>query len=58
MTSLFSPDSSLIAKAEVMQHPPHGPDLAPLDFYLFELFKNFSKDLRIKTHFKKQLCNN
>jgi hypothetical protein len=26
---------------EVLQHPPHSPDPAPSDFYLFRPFKNF-----------------
>jgi histone-lysine N-methyltransferase SETMAR len=43
MTSDFSPDSGLLQKRkrEVLQHPPHSPDLAPSDFYLFGPFKNF-----------------
>jgi histone-lysine N-methyltransferase SETMAR len=28
-------------KWEVLQHPPHSPDLAPSDFYLFGPLKNF-----------------
>jgi hypothetical protein len=28
-------------KWEVLQYPPHSPDLAPSDFYLFWQFKNF-----------------
>jgi histone-lysine N-methyltransferase SETMAR len=28
-------------KWAVLQHPPHSPNLAPSDFYLFGLFKNF-----------------
>jgi hypothetical protein len=28
-------------KWEVLQHPPHRPDSAPSDFYLFGTFKNF-----------------
>jgi hypothetical protein len=55
MTSHFSPDSGLVAKAKVLQHPPHSPHLAPSDFYLFGPFKNFlsRKSLRTKTHCKK-----
>jgi hypothetical protein len=30
-----------IRKWEVLQHPPHRPDLAPSDFYLFGPFKTF-----------------
>jgi histone-lysine N-methyltransferase SETMAR len=29
---------------EVMVHPAHSPDLAPSDFHLFELLKNFRKE--------------
>jgi histone-lysine N-methyltransferase SETMAR len=28
-------------KWKVLQHPPHSPDLAPSDLYLFKPFKNF-----------------
>jgi hypothetical protein len=28
-------------KWEVLQHPPHDPDVVPSDFYLFRPFKNF-----------------
>jgi hypothetical protein len=28
-------------KWEVLQHPPHSPDLAPSNFYLFRSFKNY-----------------
>jgi hypothetical protein len=28
-------------KWEVLQHPPHGPDILPSVFYLFRQFKNF-----------------
>jgi hypothetical protein len=47
-------------KWEVLQHPPHSPNLVPSDFYLFGPFKNFvsgKRFLRTKMHCKKQLCN-
>jgi hypothetical protein len=33
-------------KWEVLQHPPHSPDLTQSDFYLFGPFKNFLSEKR------------
>jgi histone-lysine N-methyltransferase SETMAR len=35
-------------KWELLQHPPHSPDLAPSDFYLFEPFKNILSGKRFE----------
>jgi histone-lysine N-methyltransferase SETMAR len=50
MTSQLSSDSGLVArrKWEVLQHPPHSPDLAPSDFHLFGPFKNISSGKRFE----------
>jgi histone-lysine N-methyltransferase SETMAR len=33
---------------EVLQHPPHSPDLAPSDFHLFGPFKNLLSEKRFE----------
>jgi hypothetical protein len=35
-------------KCEVLQHPPHSPDLAQSDFYLFGPFKKFLSGKRFE----------
>jgi hypothetical protein len=59
MTSHVSPYNGLVAKAKVLQYPPHSPDLAPSDFYLFGPFKTFLSGKRFEDqiHCKKQLCS-
>jgi histone-lysine N-methyltransferase SETMAR len=40
---------------ELLEHPPHSPDLAPSDFYLFPKLKNSSSLVGVFLQIKRQL---
>ncbi|GFX17385.1 histone-lysine N-methyltransferase SETMAR [Trichonephila clavipes] len=48
-TSLVTPQKLWELGWKVLMHPPHSPDLAPNDYYLFLALQNFQNDKKLES---------